>query len=266
LVTGSEDLSSGRGKSNVVRRMAPLVNEIADPVERQHYQQAIARLIHVDERTVVQQFSTAGRQRDRSAAALRTETQGSAQGAPAELTEQASEDVSLRFGQEEHILGYLLMRPGLLTRLDADMLEAKTSPLDKDDFRSAENRAILSAVQSATGSPDLLTADGTWAGLAEPLQSRCRAITKEILENPVLAEERVLKDLGDTLLRLRGQNLRQQMGQLQFLIQECAESGEREQLLQYASLIKSYAVQKRHIDRVLSQRSMAGLTLSGSRP
>ena len=50
------DLDSAKGKSEAVRRLAPVLAEIQDEVERSHYVQKLARLIRVDEATVRQQL------------------------------------------------------------------------------------------------------------------------------------------------------------------------------------------------------------------
>jgi predicted component of type VI protein secretion system len=75
---------------------------------------------------------------------------------------------------------------------------------------------------------------------------------------PTLTDERLLKDLGDSLLRLRARNLYEQISQLEYLIQETEQTGAREQLRQYQELMVSYSAQKRHIQKLLESRSMLG--------
>ncbi len=61
LVGREEDLTSARGKANAVGRLAPLIYEIASPVERNHYIQMLARLVQTDERLVAEQVTALGR-------------------------------------------------------------------------------------------------------------------------------------------------------------------------------------------------------------
>ena len=64
IVGREEDLSSGHGKAKAVERMAPLIAEIANPVERGHYIQTLARLVQADERLIAAQVATLGRGAD----------------------------------------------------------------------------------------------------------------------------------------------------------------------------------------------------------
>ncbi len=58
-LTADLDLSSGKGKAEAVKRLAPLVAQIANPVEQAHHVQQIARLIQVGEHVVQQSVAQA---------------------------------------------------------------------------------------------------------------------------------------------------------------------------------------------------------------
>jgi DNA primase len=60
-LTADLDLQSGKGKSEAVARLAPLVAQVINPVERAHYIQQIARLIDVEERIVREAISVRAR-------------------------------------------------------------------------------------------------------------------------------------------------------------------------------------------------------------
>lgn len=52
LVTQQYDLSSAHGKAQSVSELAPLIAEIDDEIEQQHYIQQLSRLIQIDETTI----------------------------------------------------------------------------------------------------------------------------------------------------------------------------------------------------------------------
>ncbi|HEU4327254.1 MAG TPA: DNA primase [Roseiflexaceae bacterium] len=58
-LTADLDLSSGKGKAEAVKRLAPLLAQIANPVEQAHHVQQIARLIQVGEHVVQQSVAQA---------------------------------------------------------------------------------------------------------------------------------------------------------------------------------------------------------------
>jgi hypothetical protein len=82
---------------------------------------------------------------------------------------------------------------------------------------------------------------------------------EQVRRYPELPDEKLIKDLGDSLLRLRRENLGREMNQLHFLIVESQESGEaREELRGYYDLFDSYLNQGRHIQKLLNARTMTG--------
>jgi DNA primase len=269
VVSGEENLTTARGKANAVARMAPLIREIANPVERTHYIQLLARMVQTNERLVAEQVAAIGREKDRkgtgeqaSKAGARPRGEGGSQGAA------EAQEMPAVFGLEEHILGCLLCRPDLMGRLDAEMIEQKAPPLCTDDFVHAESRAILIVLQSLPAVEDAEGDRGlSLNGIPDVLQERCRAVMQQAQRHPTLTDERLVKDLGDSLLRLRARNLYEQISQLEYLIQETEQAGAREQLRQYHELMVSYSAQKLQIQKLLESRSMLGaLALQASSP
>ena len=61
VVAQQVDLTSARGKGLAVVELAPLIAELSDNIERQHYIQQLSRLVQVDELTITQRVSAAAR-------------------------------------------------------------------------------------------------------------------------------------------------------------------------------------------------------------
>lgn len=61
VVAKQVDLASARGKGLAVVELAPLIAELSDNIERQHYIQQLSRLVQVDELTITQRVSAAAR-------------------------------------------------------------------------------------------------------------------------------------------------------------------------------------------------------------
>ncbi|MGQ9490826.1 MAG: DNA primase [Anaerolineae bacterium] len=263
LVAREEDLRSARGKANAVTRLAPLIREVANPVERAHYIQALARLVQTDERLVAEQITLAGRTADRQRAAPTAgpqESPPSADGASAAQGAQAGRKrrtPTTSFGAEEYLLGWLLLRPDLLPALDTEMINQQTPPLGPDDFFGTESRALVSELLALTSGSDEVMVEERIAALPAPLQEYGRRIVAEVQRRPPLTDEKLVKDLGDSLLRLRERNLRRQVQQVEFLILESEQSGTRERARELHELMAAYTSQKRHIQRLLSGRTTA---------
>lgn len=277
VVGREEDLTSARGKANAVERMAPLIQEIANPVEREHYIQGLARLIRSDERLVAEQIARAGRVTDSERRAKARERaqpsdrspgdeDGGAAAAPlregrgarTQPVQPRAPAAQAKPGPEEHILGWLFLRADLLSHLDADMIGWQAPPLQPDDFASTENRALLAALQGAGHLPEEPDPAEWLTDLPEVLRRRGQAIVAEVQRKPPLTDEKLIKDLGDSLLRLRLQHLREQLKQLEALVRESQEGG-TEEWRQYTEMITVYNAQAAHMQKVLHSRTTAGV-------
>ena len=73
VVASTEDLGSARGKGLAVAELAPLIAELGDEIERQHYVQRLSRLVQVDEITIAGRVQAAARTQQASAERQRQE-------------------------------------------------------------------------------------------------------------------------------------------------------------------------------------------------
>lgn len=264
LVTREEDLSTGSGKARAIERLAPLILEVANPIERTHYIQAVARAIQIDERLVADQISRGGRLQERRAqasaeeAARRSGAGRSGAGGSGRRRAEAA-PVPQVFGPEEYILGWLFLRPDLLAGLDEEMIGQQAPPLGPDDLTSAMNQTLLAALLAQMPAPPELSLEERLSGLAEPLHAQALAAVTEVRMRPSLTDEKLIKDLGDSLLRIRERNLKRQVQQLEFLIRDTTAAEDREEIRRLQELMTTYTAQKRHIQKLLNMRSIAGV-------
>ena len=259
--------------------MAPLIAEIANAVERGHYIQSLARLVQADERLIAAQVATLGRSADlarqdaRSAAKPHSSRPGEprAPGAAASASSGTAHRPNGEFAGsthrtpssslEEYILGWLFLRPELLAGLDADMIGQQTPPLEPEDFASAESRALLAELQVTPTPGEDLSPEDRLAALPSLLGEHARGMAAEVLGKPPLPDEKLIKDLGDSLLRLRERNLGTQIQYVKSLIQENERTGapnDREGARQLHELMAVYSAQKRHIHKLLDIRTFSG--------
>jgi DNA primase len=129
VVTSELDLGSPKGKAEAVHRLMPIIQEIGDAVERTHYIQKLARLVRVDERTLLHQAGGKGKR------AKRRE----------EKKEALPDREEFTFGLEEYCIFSLLRRPHLLHSLDEALRDVGVDGLSADDFAQAENREIFAS-------------------------------------------------------------------------------------------------------------------------
>jgi DNA primase len=266
LVGREEDLTTARGKATAVERMAPIIREIANPVEREHQVQRLARLVKADERLIAEQIM-------RSAAATRgggpviSRPRRDAPAGAGESSPDAAQKAAggLAAGQassasakEGHLLGCLLSRPDLLGLLDAQLIELSVPPFSPEDFAETENRAVATMLQTNLPAVAAYDPGEILAAMPEPLAEHGRRLLAQVQRRPPLTDERLLKDMGDLVLRLRKDSLHQQVGQLRYLINELEESGSHDQLRPYQELMISYSARIGQLQKLLNSRTMSG--------
>jgi hypothetical protein len=150
-----------------------------------------------------------------------------------------------------------LSRPDLLGRLDEELIGEHVPPLSPEDFAGAENRAILVTLQASVPSEEDWTIEAILGDLPEMLRERCQTILEQAARNPTLTDEKLTKDMGDSLLRLRAQAIEQQITQIRFIMKDSQETGTPE-WQQYKDLMLAYSAQLDQIQKLLYARTMAG--------
>jgi len=232
-LTADLDLRDGKGKAEAVARLAPLLAQIANPVEQAHHIQQIARLIQVDEQVVRQTLPAPERKAQRSRPAAPPVA-----GAPA---------------QEDHMLGWLLRYPATRTavqeKIRRDLLPF---PLVGDSiqgtllelFERVENRAIWQAWQLQPPGTSALE----WAEtLDESLREQAQRVLQ--LELPQPQAYRYVNDALECARMLQLDLARRWKKRITAEVTSATEETEQmaalEQLVQIKEYIDAISVPKR---------------------
>ncbi|HWQ12185.1 MAG TPA: DNA primase [Roseiflexaceae bacterium] len=170
-LTADLDLTTGRGKAAAVERIAPLLAQVASPVEQAHHIQQLARLIDVDEKHVLaalagQRPDTKGRGAPvRGGAHVPPLAQPSASSAesPERKTQNAARTTPGVSAQEDALLGLLLRYPAARAAVE-EKLRRDVTPFPHvheviagevaELFTRVEHRAIWEAWRHAPTGAD----------------------------------------------------------------------------------------------------------------
>ena len=235
---GSIDLTNARAKAEAVTKLAPLIGQVANQVERAHYVQLLARTIDIEERHVL---ASMGQQ-------SRREIGRPGGREPQRAAPPAAERVAPRVGggrriHEETLLSLLLRYPeasgAVRAKIDADLtpfplvaelIDSSIAGL----FDDTELRAIWAELQRRPVADD---ADGWAASLDAPLD----AVTRHVLaiKLPQSQSYRFVNDalecatiLQQELAKVWKDRLAQQIA--------LADVGEQETVLDQIVQIKQY--------------------------
>ncbi|HUW14203.1 MAG TPA: DNA primase [Anaerolineae bacterium] len=249
LVTAELDLSTAKGKAEGVRRLAPLISEVADEVERVHYVQKLARLVQVDEHTIRAQLSRPTRQRS----TRRTVPSGEQQGASPQVTARQEG----RPRPQDHCLAQLLLQPELLAVLDAKASAVQIEPLEAEDFGDVLDREVFAAVLEAQLSEQSLQEEATRSTLAPPLQERLERLLNYGATLPALDTKQAADDLINVVLRLRLERLRRRVGELQYLLEQAQAEGDG-RVGEYANLVVQHTGEIGRLQQAFNARTWEG--------
>ncbi len=235
------DLSAAKGKSEFVRRLAPVIQEIRDEVERTHYIQKLARMIRVDERAVRTQLRFELRRKRSS---------------PVQMTAEPSADGREEppFALEEYCLTAFIRDPNLYARMNVMLSELALGTLDGDDFERAENRAIFEAWSDENAPREW----EEWVATLPPtLQLRLDFLLERGKVLDELPPEDLERDLERAVLLLRRRRLERMSRHLSMLQVEALEQGDAK-AVEYSRAVVELTGERLQVERALAARTAVG--------
>ncbi len=240
-ITSELDLDSAKGKAEAVNRLMPIIQEIGNAVERDHYVQKLSRLVRVDEATLLHQAGTKPKRARR----------------PIEKREASSDGEGLLFGLEEHCIFTLLRRPDLLRGLNQKLRDVGADELNSEDFAQVENRAIFACWWESLSRGDGVDLEGFREELDPALQARFDLLLEGPKGTPPLDDDKAERALIEGVLRLRQRRLQRLIDELRFLQADAEEVGGAT-VEEYGQMVDSYRSALRNIYQALAARSFFG--------
>jgi DNA primase len=235
IVTADLDLGEAKDKSEAVRRLAPVIAEIRDEVERTHYVQKLARMLRVQEDVVRRQVGVKATGR-KSARAPQEEEQ-----APDATT----------FALEEHCLAVLLRCPERLAQVNEVLADLGLAGVQEDDFGDVENRALFSAwstIEEGQGWEEWVQT------LPQTLQRRLEFLLARGLDTEDLESKEAQRDIERRILELRLRTVERTNQSLALLQVEALEEGDAK-ATEYARVVLTLTDDLRRLHGALSQRT-----------
>jgi DNA primase len=193
---GQIDRDDAKDRSRVVKRMLPLLRDVADPVERESYAQKIARELGLRETTLLSQLYAA----EQRAASSQQQSLG---------TESAGPGVT---DLERYLISILLCRPTLLEMVDEALVEMGLVPLRPQDLQDAANRSVFEIWQGM----EPRSLEDVRESVPQPVEEQLESL----LEEREMADEQLVREAVRAGLRLRKQALKQRGLALQMLMED----------------------------------------------
>ena len=288
IVANQYDLDSARGKGEAVAELTPLIAELGDEEERQHYIQRLSRVVRIEERTIEQRVTASARELRRPSeegrhrrrftrpqsgqAPAGAEPQTTPDSAPweeavdpASAHDQANgvppppaSDLAAIVPEtklENFLLSLLIYDPDLLIWQRGMTQELEIAHLSSKDFQQIEYREIFGALRGFIASDELWDINAFQETLSPSYHPVLSQLITQIRTMPEREPADVQNALLKLLIRLRYTRLRENLSAMQFLLHDAQERADREAILQFSASINANRRDRHHLERVLARRS-----------
>lgn len=239
-LSADRDLDDPKQKAAIAEQVLPLIEDVADPVEREAYRQSLARRLKVDERALMA-YRSGGKRRARTGQGERA-----AAGGP-------RHDAIERF-----CLGMLLQRPDLIYRIDREMQELDLERVAEEDFSGADRRMIFRTLRRSINQHDLEPREHWRRELGPPLDELAEKLVTS-LPPMSIDEPRVAADVLARFFDLRRRRLAKKVTELEFRILSMQENADPGAIMGDLSLVEMVTeVGKLNSERGKLDRVLAG--------
>lgn len=246
VLASEHDLDDPKGKAEVARKVLPLIDDVANPIERETYLQKLARRLKVDERALNAWRPQAGR-RARSQRPLEQEM-------PAVEVELSATNALERF-----CLALLLQDPELLYRIDRSFQSLTLERPRERDFVTTDHQMLFASVRASLAQDETEPAQ-YWQGT---LDDALVGVAQEIMVLTASLDVRstkVIEELIANFLRLRKYRLENELTQIRFQLETLqdeddieAKEARTERMWGLTRDVQRLADQRERLDRALTR-------------
>jgi DNA primase len=223
------DFNDPKAKTALAQQVIPLIKEIADPVERDHYWQYLARALRIEERTLRQvQVAAKKPGRPLSPPPLQTAVPDPYLSYPQDS--QSPKQAIKRPNQhlrEANFLSQCLRYPRALMIVNEHLLEQAQPPVSEHDFPLTEDRMILHELYQRVSAGSVAPISELWDSLEKSLVDRIQSLLTlpDILDEE---QERLPDKLVLSVLDWRLAKAKQQLTEMKQLMREAEELADDE--------------------------------------
>ncbi|MBI5052243.1 MAG: toprim domain-containing protein, partial [Chloroflexi bacterium] len=225
-LTVGRDLDDPKTKSDVADEILPIIDDVADPIERDAYRQKLARLLKIDERALIQKTLT----RERKLAARPAKPPPLSAPAPASAADAATESrgdhkllsEAIIDRLESYCLSALVRHPDLVAKADRQLRLLSLTPLSSDDFTHTDLQIVFNTLRLALDQHKIEPHEHVELNLDELLQSRLQTLLDDA-DEVLLDDRQRIEDILFAVIRLRDRNVDAALNEMRFLQEDADE-------------------------------------------
>lgn len=247
-LAAGKDLEDPKVKRDLAAQILPLIADVPSSVERDTYTQKLARLLQVDERSLMAERPTRRPVARRRASVAPTP--------PEARPLPTLEDSTVRL--ESHCMSVIIRHPELLYRVDRALQEAGLPRLSAGDFEHSDHQEMFRLSREALDQDQQEPYSYALQNLPLPLLDRAEEllVRSEKLDP---GADKVFEDLLRTVLILRRRTLHKNNEQMRFLQQEAQQEGDLK-ASEYQQVMVQNTLTLQRLDKALATGPKRELT------
>ena len=138
----NQDTNDPKVKGQIADMVLPLIEDVPNTVEREDYRQRLARLLKVDERSLVSSSTSAPQRTTRSSAATRQQTSRG-------VFQPVQNKIPVTVEMEFVILQLLIRAPETIHQLNRWLLSFDLERIQSNDFYSIDHQEMAAIILNA---------------------------------------------------------------------------------------------------------------------
>jgi DNA primase len=245
VLTKELDMEDAKAKTAVARQVIPLIEDINNPVERDHYWQQLAYVLHIDERALRQLRSSGQKRPSRPSYNIPEPPPPPLEMDGMELVRETAvidPNTALKM-REVNFLSQCLHHPKTLADVNSRLASNDQPEVSQQDFMTTEDRELLKYLSKQANNTPFVSIDELCDSLDGPLQKRVQHL-RSISPIPDSELDRLADKLALSLLDIRHEKTKRLNAKMQRLVIEAKQTGDRES-------VKTFQTQSVEISRQL---------------
>jgi DNA primase len=237
VATQGVDLYEAKAKTAVAQQVIPLIKDIVNPVERDHYWQELARALHTDERALRQMPVEQNRPRPVAAQPVAVKKGGNGR------------VVDMR---QINYLRECLHYPQIIKKINLKLAQCQQPIVAEADFSVPEDRELFRLMLKWVERGKIVTMTEMWDSLEDDVLKKRAQYLLQTPPTPESELSRLPEKLVLSVLHWRRDKISEQVTELKLLSQEINSDNDPETAKMYAQKTNEASKMRNQINKAMN--------------
>ena len=260
VTTADLNMDDAKGKTAVAQQVVPLIKDIVDPVERDHYWQQLARALQIDERALRQTQVVEKRRVQRPLPPppeMAPDDFSDWQPAPKTAVVPPSRNPINANMRQANYLHQCMLNLRIIPMVNQRLGECEEAPVGDDDFDLAEDRAIMKKLVQWHANKTVAVTPDLWDNLEKTLLERMQYL-QTLPPSSETEPERLADTLVSSVLDWRLVKVQQLYNEVKLLYQEAQNLNDQATIEIYKQQLRELPLAVYRLHRARDAMSATG--------